>query len=240
MRALVELAPDGQILNSHTFVVYEALTQLGYDIDFFKEIHMAKTTRDCLVVGTVRSVRTAVRMLGYAMPTPLDYPNELIHLLGRRVWSSTMKNARESSNWPVFVKPSLSHKLFQGYVINDFKDLLKTVDVDDDVSVYMSGVLHFISEYRVFVHKAKIIGMRHYLGDWGVFPDTEIIKGAVASFTDGPIAYALDFGITEDGRTLLVEANDFFALGSYGLPGIDYCHALVDRWLQMVGEPCSN
>jgi hypothetical protein len=50
-----------------------------------------------------------------------------------------------------------------------------------------------------------------------------------------PIACALDFGVSADGRTLLIEANDAFALGAYGLDAVVYANMLEDRWLQIVG-----
>jgi len=53
-------------------------------------------------------------------------------------------------------------------------------------------------------------------------------------FTGAPVAYSLDFGVTEDGRTLLVEANDFYFLGCYGLSPLSYALAIADRWKEIV------
>lgn len=40
-------------------------------------------------------------------------------------------------------------------------------------------------------------------------------------FSDAPNGYGIDFGVTDDGRTLLIEVNDGYALGSYGT--MQYC-----------------
>ena len=42
-------------------------------------------------------------------------------------------------------------------------------------------------------------------------------------------------GVTDDGKTLLVEVNDAWALGSYGTPPIPYTEMAINRWKQMVG-----
>lgn len=66
-------------------------------------------------------------------------------------------------------------------------------------------------------------------------PDTGTVRAAVAAYAEAPVAYSLDFGVTADGRTLLVEANDAFALGAYGLEPVVYARMLEDRWLELVG-----
>jgi hypothetical protein len=45
----------------------------------------------------------------------------------------------------------------------------------------------------------------------------------------------LDFGVTSDSRTLLVEANDAFALGAHGIDAVAYAKMLEDRWLEITG-----
>ena len=44
------------------------------------------------------------------------------------------------------------------------------------------------------------------------------------------MAYSIDFGVTSDGRTLLIEMNDGFGLSAYGLNKIAYCKMLEARW----------
>ena len=45
----------------------------------------------------------------------------------------------------------------------------------------------------------------------------------------------MDFGVTVDGRTLMIEVNDGYALGSYGLYYLDYAKLLSARWAQLTG-----
>jgi hypothetical protein len=88
--------------------------------------------------------------------------------------------------------------------------------------VYKSEVVEFVTEYRAFVSQGKIYDLKNYNGDFLKFIDTSVLENMVKDFTDCPSAFTLDVGLTDDGRTLLVEVNDFWALGSYGLEGRIY------------------
>ena len=68
-----------------------------------------------------------------------------------------------------------------------------------------------------------------------MFPDVKIIENCVNDYYDPPKGYALDFGLTDDGRTLLIEVNDGYALGCYGLFYIDYAKLLSARWAEFTG-----
>lgn len=43
----------------------------------------------------------------------------------------------------------------------------------------------------------------------------------------------LDFGVTSDGRTLLIEMNDGYSLGAYGLEPELYAKLLTARWAEL-------
>lgn len=63
----------------------------------------------------------------------------------------------------------------------------------------------FVSEWRCFVRYGEILDIKHYRGDWRMHFDPDVIEGAVSAYTDAPAGYGIDFGLTTDGRTLLVE-----------------------------------
>ena len=45
----------------------------------------------------------------------------------------------------------------------------------------------------------------------------------------------MDWAVTRDGRTILVEVNDGFALGNDGVPGHQYTALIEARWRQLMG-----
>ena len=49
----------------------------------------------------------------------------------------------------------------------------------------------------------------------------------------GPCCYVLDVGILYNGNTTLVEFNDFYSIGNYGLFPEIYAEMLVQRWTEL-------
>lgn len=115
------------------------------------------------------------------------------------------------------------------------RDFIRTASCPDDTAILASEVVRFVSEYRLFVHRGEIVGCRHYTGDYATPIDFDVARGAVEAFRSAPVGYSLDMGRTDDGRTLVVEVNDAFALGSYGLPSVRYADLVLDRWAEIVG-----
>lgn len=98
-----------------------------------------------------------------------------------------------------------------------------------------SEVVEFVSEWRYFVRRHEIIGAGHYNGDPFTHPDAATVKKAVADYrVEALVAYGIDFGVTADGRTLLVEVNDAYSLGHVGLRPLPYANMLEDRWVELV------
>ena len=70
-------------------------------------------------------------------------------------------------------------------------------------------------------------------GDRDAECDRSVIDAAVEVFSTKPAACALDFGVTKDGRTLLIEMNDGYSLGTYGLDPVLYARLLTARWAEL-------
>jgi peptidyl-tRNA hydrolase len=81
--------------------------------------------------------------------------------------------------------------------------------------------------------------MGHCRGDPLIFPDVDVARRAVKAFEARPISFGMDWGITRSGKTLLVEVNDGFSLGNYGLRGPAYTALIESRWRQLLGLPAS-
>lgn len=87
---------------------------------------------------------------------------------------------------------------------------------------------------RCFIRYGKIVDIRPYKGDFFNYHyDFDVIKKAVLDHKTAPAGYAMDFGITDKGETILIEVNDGYALGSYGLLYYDYAKLLSARWAEL-------
>ncbi len=184
------------------------------------------------VHGFVGDTLAALKLIGVPAPEPMDYPEELADYRGRRIWR-TMLGAVTIGD---FVKP-VRHKLFTGRVwTGSIADRLATEGIPgvaDNEPVWCSEPVEFIAEFRAFVLDDKVLDVRRYRGDWSLGPDRGAVTGAVMAYGSAPAAYALDFGVTEERATLLVEANDAFALGAYGLDPVLYARMISARWEQL-------
>lgn len=233
---------SGEFHSINTCNAYLGFAARGFEITFaeFPDMMSGETSveADRITVGAVAFVRKALERLGATVPT-LDYPALLQRFLGRRIWQSTLGAVRDT--WqpdtpPQFVKPLEVHKAFVGYVIKEYRDLIRTVRLPDDLAVWVSEPVVWLSEWRFHVLNGAVVGAGHYHGDPVRFPDAAIVRGAVAAFaTEAPVAYGLDFGVTQDGETKLVEVNDAFALGCYGVDRLTYSQMIEARWRELVG-----
>ena len=199
-----------------------------------------EVTPSTLVVGGVGPVRHALGLLGAAPPT-FDFPATLQPYLGRAVRESTMREMRGHFSGaepaPLFVKPRTVQKAFTGYVMTAFRDLIPTAHHPDDLALWVSEIVEFVSEWRYFVHRGEIVGVGHYQGDPFVHPDAATVRRAVVDYRpEAPAAYGIDFGVTADGRTLLVEVNNCYSLGHIGLRPVPYASMLGSRWLELMAQ----
>ena len=101
--------------------------------------------------------------------------------------------------------------------------------------IWCSEPVKFITEWRVFVRYGKILDARPYKGSPFSRLDEATVKNCIKDFTNIPSGCSLDFGITDDGRCLLIEMNYGFSLGNYGLIDTFYAKLMYTQWCSMVG-----
>lgn len=190
---------------------------------------------DVGIVGYIGDVWRALRKLGLPKPEPLDYPEDLAYLLGRTLEKTKLGEARNGRYPNTFIKP-VSHKVFTGFVMTgSYDDAIRLAPYPPDEDVWLSPVVDFLSEYRCFVLEGQILDVRLYKGDWSKAPDRKTLEGAVAAWKTQPVAWTLDIGVTSKGDNLLVEVNDGYSFGNYGLLSTSYAQMLEARWGELVG-----
>ncbi|MDY4588694.1 MAG: ATP-grasp domain-containing protein [Oscillospiraceae bacterium] len=235
MRAFIQSDKHGIPCNYNFMNAYQGFREMGFETVMFNQrCDLNESKLEDVVVGYVDTVRYALDRFGITAPE-MDYPDELNAYLGRKIWSAKINEIAGSPElWPIFVKP-VEDKQFTGVVVNSPKNLIGAGIYGQNQPVLCSEVVNFVSECRCFVRYGKILDVRHYRGDWRVRPDHVTIEKAVRDFTCAPAGYAIDFGLTDKGETLLIEVNDGYALGCYGLVYLDYAKLLSARWAELTG-----
>ena len=232
----------GEFSNINYLTAWLGFKEFGYEVQFFewKEIDALPLAREHIVTGGIPAVMRCLNRLGVPLPELSNMPDELRSFAGRNFWWGTLEEARNRASVPnfepFFMKPRPSdQKLFNGQVVRCFRDLLPTAPLPAETPIFGSEVVKFESEYRIFVHGGEVIGCKHYKGDFRRMIDFTVVDAAVAAFQAAPAAYGIDFGITDKGETLLVEVNDSYSLGCYGLGPTRYAAMIESRWNEIVG-----
>jgi len=238
----VYIQKNGEFITSNMYASWEGFRLKGYETIPFEgefespELDAIPLSKDDIVCGYIPIVRKVFDRLGATQPDVPSIPASLLKFCGRQVWYGHLNDVHKQDYdvKPVFIKPKHTQKLFPGHVVSSFKDLIKTSAYPMDTVIQMSDPVNFITEYRGYVLRGELLGLRHYKGDTCVIPSGYTIKQAIAAFENAPVAYSIDFGVSDDGRSLLVETNDAFALGNYGLNSLDYTDMIEARWDQIV------
>lgn len=175
-----------------------------------------------------------------------DYPESMKPFLGRKIWRDTIDSiASHEEKWSAgyFVKP-VRDKAFTGKIISSIADLVGCGNSTENYEVLVSEPLDILAEWRGFIIYDELVDLRPY----GMYLDRtrqsylyhydgNIVKKMMEAFCeweDRPAACSMDICYTKEGRTLLVEFNDAYALGSYGLPSIVYAKLISARWAQLL------
>lgn len=229
-----------QAMNGFPIADWAVSAYMGFrekqaDIIFFEDIEEVPASRRNIVVAYIEDTNKYLERMGIEPKKALNIPKEIEMYAGREIRYMTMTEFKVDSQLPIFVKPARRSKEFQAGVLTkqESKDIFFK-EHSDDTPVLVSEVVDFISEYRGYVIDGILKGIKHYMGDFRVFPDMNVVDAAIAAYTTQPAGYSIDFGVTKDGRTLLIECNDGWSLGNYGLNDVTYSTLLAKRWIQLM------
>lgn len=217
------------------YCAWQGFQALGFRTIFYdSEKALEPVMPNDLVVGRMSEIKRKLVSFGIEVPE-YDYPQELKDYLGRNIWTSSLDVViNEPAKWPVFVKP-VRDKAFIGFVLQSERNIPRLRDTKPNEPVLCSELVEFEAEYRAFVRYGTVLDVKPYRGDWHTQYNPRILERMIEDYKSIPAGCAVDIGVTKDGRTLLVEVNDGFALGCYGLEPVQYAKLLSARWCELVG-----
>jgi hypothetical protein len=236
MTVYIQTDSSGNFYNVNAYLANEGFTSLGWEtIKYVTADQIAGLNPEAVVVGGIGNVRGRLQQLGIAKSNEeIDYPEELSRFFGRNIWTSTLGEIiKNPQGWGIFIKPKAVTKRFAGKVVTNYKDFIGFVQEDNDMEVWCSEVVSFVTEWRCFVRYGEILDIRQYKGAWDSKLDLGIVRSAIGHFKSAPASYALDFGVDNQGIMKLVEVNDGHSLGTYGMGSVNYAKFLSARWAEL-------
>lgn len=237
MRVFARTKSNGDYFNINIANAAIGFYEMGFEIIKYylvKDVYDDYEKGDILLDGILQ-VKYALQK--FELETPdIDYPEILQPYMGRKIWTSKINTVNTHPEmWPLFVKP-VDGKKFTGVVVREPKDLIGCGSCYDNAYVICSEIVNFNREWRAFVRYDEILDIRPYKGDWRLQYDEKVIENALKDFSDWkdrPYGCSLDFGVTDKGQTLLVEMNDGYSLGCYGLNSNYYAKLISARISQL-------
>lgn len=146
----------------------------------------------------------------------------------------------------IFIKP-VEIKLFTGLVLDGYVyTCLNGLPPETKVMAYEVFKNKIISEWRVYVFNHRIEGSKNYSGDCIISPFYDYVQSIINDnkIEGFPCAYTIDVGILSPHdmpnsrmnafENVVIEFNDMWAIGNYGLDNITYLRMLKERYFEII------
>ena len=210
---------------------------MDYRLVTFEEVESGKfdlLIKNHLFVGSVEFMREVFKRIGkndVRLPMNSDREHTII----------TLEEAhnRVANGEKIFIKP-IEIKLFTGLVLDGIcYSSLANLPSDTKVMAYKPFENRILSEWRIYIHNKKIIDSRNYSGDFKINPVYSYIEEKINELNNFPCAYTIDVGIlnligSPNNTNVIIEFNDMWAIGNYGMPNDLYLQLLKDRYFEIV------
>ncbi len=213
---------------------------MDYRLTTFEEVASGKfdtLIKQNLFVGSTEFMREVFSRIGKTdvrVPKNSNREHKII----------TLGEARDivAGGKKIFIKP-LTIKLFTGLIL-DGCHYASLDNIPDDTLVmsYEPFSNRIFTEWRVYVHNHKIVDVKNYSGDLFGVPDSSYINKVITEnkVFGFPIAYVIDVGRLDMPLSaqlfdnVIIEYNDMWAIGNYGVPNDLYLKLLKDRYFEIV------
>ena len=234
---MIYLQKDDNENRPHHFDVSCALygaIEMGvkYKLVTFEEVSSGKydmLIKNNLFVGSVEFMREVFSRIGIEdvrVPKNSNRESEIISL-------SEAKEISKSED--IFIKP-IEIKLFTGFVLDKMThSSISNIDSDTKVLSYKPFESEIVSEWRCYIKNGEIEDSRNYSGDFKISPNYKYVESIIEENSkDFPRCYTIDIGILDSGENVVIEFNDMWAIGNYGVDNYRYLRMLRERYFEIV------
>lgn len=229
MRAYVQTLA-GVHLNTQGARAAQGFRELGVEcVEFLDDEDLEDIRREDILCAGERLMSRRMASLGISSSVE-PYPEALRPYLGRRLWRAEAADLTDA-DLPLFLVPVRD---------GDFHALVATDRADLAASgvrggVWASEVVWFAAVWRAFVRYGQVVAILPAEGDLELVVDERVVRDAARAWKGAPAAFAIDFGVDETGRTLVVRARDVWGLSPLGLDARGYALLLAARWAELAG-----
>jgi hypothetical protein len=234
---MIYIQSDSERIRPHHFDVACAMfgaieTGQDYRLTSFEEVQSGKFNlliKNNLFVGSVEFMKEVFSKIGkedVRVPQNSNRDHKVMNLDDAKSLVKSGKN--------IFIKP-FDIKLFTGFVLDQMiHTSISDIPGDTKVMVYDIFSSPIKSEFRCYINRNKVVDVRNYSGDIFSSPSEEYLTNVINSNKEFPIAYTIDIGVLENGENVVIEYNDMWAIGNYGIPNDDYLKLLKNRYFEIV------
>jgi hypothetical protein len=202
---------------------------VDYKLIPFEDIGRYNTLiKNNVFVGSVEFMREVFKQVGVEdarVPLNSNRESKII----------TLDDAKEiSKEQDIFIKP-LQIKLFTGFILDKMiHSSISNIPGNTEVLSYKPFESEIISEWRCYIRNGEIEDSRNYSGDFKVSPDYKYVESVIKENKDFPKCYTIDVGILDSSENVVIEFNDMWAIGNYGMDNYRYLRMLRERYFEIV------
>lgn len=187
-------------------------------------------TPNNLFVGSVEFMNNVFEITGVKDPrVPMNS--------NRTHWVETLGEIKRLAKLgnKYFIKP-FDIKLFTGFVIDQMQySSIANIPDETEVMVYEPFKHRIESEWRCYINNHKVEYIANYAGDLYTTISGSYLDGVISENKNTfPCAYTIDIGVLSNGENVVIEYNDMWAIGNYGLPNDIYLHMLKNRYFEIL------
>lgn len=252
MRAFLE-TNNGEWFDDYVYMSVQPLMRLDVEIIKAEELNGYNFKKyspqiDDIFIGSVEGTIAFWKELGITPPSYLGYPAEFSAYYNRNIKVRKFGSITHN-DLPIFIKPKNNVKEFTGFVLEKNSTLVNinqyVSNISPETEVYTSDPIEIDAEYRCFVHKNQLVGLKHYAGDFTKFLDINAIDFLIKRYEKrAPVSYTLDVAVSniknKNTNVTVIEVNDFWAIGGYGLDGKTYVRMIIDRFQEIKNKHIAN
>ena len=217
---------------------------LEYKLISFEELKSGKwdsLIKSNLFIGSVEFMTEVFNRIEIKQPKlPLNNFRPFIEMKIKDFKNLIDNNSNSEQKY--FIKPK-EIKAFTGFVVDKWS-VTTLNSLNDDLDIFVQEVIDIESEWRIYVFRNKVVDIRQYSGEleadvYGMVNfANKLLKNKEEKLKGFPSTFTIDMAIYKKYPKIrlktVVEFNDMWAIGNYGISNDLYVKMLKERYFDII------